>query len=125
MAVVVDQYGGIEGVITLDDILEKLIGNIYDEKDSKQKCIIKLSENTWWIDPDINVCEMYKEVCAGEFKGETSSNTVGGWVLENLEKLPDEGDNFCFENLEVAVSKMEDKRIVGVTIKKHPNDQSQ
>ena len=67
---------------------------------------------------------MYKEVCDGEFMGKTSSNTVGGWVLENLEKLPDEGDEFCFNNLEVSVSKMEDKRIVGVTIKKHGSNQS-
>ncbi len=118
MAVVVDQYGGIEGVITLEDILEKLIGNIYDEKDSRKNCVIKLGDNTWWIDPDISVYEMYKEVCDGEFMGKTASNTVGGWVLENLEKLPDEGDAFCFDNLEVSVSKMEDKRIVGVTIKK-------
>ena len=124
MAVVVDQYGGIEGVITLEDILEKLIGNIYDEKDSKKSCVIKLGDNTWWIDPDISVYEMYKEVCDGEFMGKTASNTVGGWVLENLEKLPNEGDAFCFDNLEVSVSEMEDKRIVGVTIKKHDNDQS-
>ena len=57
-----------------------------------------------------------------EFKGQTDSNTMGGWVLENLEKLPKEGDKFVFGNLEVTVSEMEDKRIKGITIKKKTID---
>ena len=122
MAVVVDQYGGIEGVITFEDILEQLIGNIYDEKDAKENCIKKINDSMWWINPDISVYDMYKEVCGFEFKGQTDSNTMGGWILENLEKLPKEGDKFVFDNLEVTVSEMEDKRITGITIKKKTID---
>ncbi len=122
MAIVVDQYGGIEGVITFEDILEQLIGNIYDEKDDRENCIKKIDDFTWWINPDISVYDMYKEVCKSEFKGQTESNTMSGWVLENLEKLPKEGDKFIFDDLEITVSEMEDKRIKGITIKKKTID---
>lgn len=122
MAIVVDQYGGIEGVITFEDVLEQLIGNIYDEKDAKEHFIQKIDDFTWWINPDISVNDMYKKVCDSEFKGETESNTMSGWILEKLEKLPKEGDKFMFDNLEITVSKMEDKRITGIIIKKKTID---
>lgn len=122
MAIVVDQYGGIEGVITFEDILEQLIGNIYDEKDAKEHFMQKIDDFTWWINPDISVNDMYRKVCDSEFKGETESNTMGGWILEKLEKLPKEGDKFMFDNLEITVSKMEDKRITGITVKKKTID---
>ncbi len=122
MAVVVDQYGGIEGVITFEDVLEQLIGNIYDEKDTKEYFIKKINDFTWWIDPDISVNDMYRNVCGSEFKGETESNTMGGWILEKLEKLPVEGDQFVFGDLEITVSEMKDKRIKGIIVKKKTID---
>ncbi len=122
MAIVVDQYGGIEGVITFEDILEQLIGNIYDEKDTKEYFIKKINDFTWWIDPDISVNDMYRNVCGSEFKGETDSNTMGGWILEKLQKLPVKGDWFVFGNLEITVSEMEDKRIKGIIVKKKTID---
>lgn len=122
MAIVVDQYGGIEGVITFEDILEQLIGNIYDEKDTKEYFIKKINDFTWWIDPDISVNDMYRNVCGSEFKGETDSNTMGGWILEKLQKLPVKGDWFVFGDLEITVSEMEDKRIKGIMVKKKTID---
>lgn len=122
MAIVVDQYGGIDGVITFEDILEQLIGNIYDEKDAKEHFVKKIDDFAWWINPDISVNDMYRKVCGSEFRDETDSNTVGGWILEKLEKLPKEGDKFVFDNLEITVSEMEDKRITGIIVKRKTID---
>lgn len=118
MAIVVDQYGGVEGIITLEDVLEQLVGNIYDEKDSKQSDIKKIDESSWWVNPDIGVDEMYEAIDLNDYDADDESNTVGGWVLKNLEKVPDKDDKFLVDGLEVTVSEMDDKRIVGIIVKK-------
>ena len=96
----------------------------YSEKELKriEPLIKKINDFTWWIDPDISVNDMYRNVCGSEFKGETDSNTMGGWILEKLQKLPVKGDWFVFGNLEITVSEMEDKRIKGIIVKKKTID---
>ena len=82
----------------------------------------KIDDFSWWINPDISVNDMYRKVCGSEFRGETESNTVGGGILEVLEKLPKEGDKVLFDNLEITVSEMEDKRITGIIVRKKTID---
>ncbi|MDE5853328.1 MAG: hemolysin family protein, partial [Oscillospiraceae bacterium] len=118
MAIVVDQYGGVEGIITLEDVLEQLVGNIYDEKDPKQSDVKKIDESSWWVNPDIGVDEMYEAIGLDDYDADDESNTVGGWVLKNLEKVPDKDDKFLVDGLEVTVSEMDDKRIVGIIVRK-------
>ena len=93
MAIVVDQYGGVEGIITFEDVIKQLVGDIYDEKNMyKGKDILKIGENEWKVNPDISVNVMFREIEQEGFIDLEQSSTVGGWILENLGKLPKVGD---------------------------------
>ena len=119
MAIVVDQYGGVEGIITFEDVIEQLVGDIYDEKDIyKGKDIVKIGEGKWKVNPDISVNVMFREIYAENFIESEQNNTVGGWILENLGRLPKVGDGFIHKDIKVVVKKMVENRIIEVLIEK-------
>ena len=119
MAVVVDQYGGVEGIITFQDVIEQLVGNIYDEKDEdKEDDVIFLGENKWRVNPDISVNVMFREISAETAINLEKNNTVGGWILENLAKMPKDGDYFIYKEFKIVVRKMNENRIVEVLVEK-------
>ncbi len=119
MAIVVDQYGGVEGIITFEDVIEQLVGDIYDEKDLyKGKDIVKISEGKWKVNPDISINVMFREIYAEGFTESEQNNTVGGWILENLGRLPQVGDGFIHKDIKVVVKKMVENRIIEVLIEK-------
>ncbi len=117
MAIVTDEYGGTAGIITMEDILEELVGEIWDEHDEIVEDFQKIGDNE------------YRVVCSADFgklfdffhlTGETDSATVGGWVMEQLEKIPSEGDKFDYENLHVTVTKAEDRRVLEILVEVIP-----
>ena len=116
MAIVVDQYGGVEGLITFVDVIEQLFGEIYDEKDDREKNIKKIGDNKWLINPSVSVDEMFEAISKKSILVETRSNTVGGWIFEVLNKVPRNGDSFEFNDFKIIVKKMEQKRISKVLI---------
>ena len=119
MAIVVDQYGGVEGIITFEDVIEQLVGDIYDEKDScRNKDIIKIGNEKWKINPDISVNVMFREISGEGFINLEQNNTVGGWILENLGRLPKVGDGFIYRKFKVIVKKMVENRIVEVILER-------
>ncbi len=113
IAVVTDEYGGTAGIITMEDILEELVGEIWDEHDEVVVEFQKTSENTWKVLCSAPVDEMEDNL---GIKLETDAATVGGWAIEMLEKVPEEGDSFEYKNLKVTVSKTEDRRLLEVII---------
>lgn len=117
MAIVIDQYGGVEGLITLEDILEELVGDIYDESDIEIKDIEEIGKNHWRVNPDISVEEMFESINYTPKVCNTDSKTVGGWVIENIEKVPELSDEFVFEDLKITVSETEGKRMVWLDIR--------
>lgn len=119
MAVVVDQYGGVEGIITFEDVIKQLVGNVYDENDvEKPKDIIMVEKNKWKVNPDISVNIMFREIAKKASINLEQNNTVGGWILENLAKLPKNGDWFIYKNFKIVVKKMQENRIVEVLVEK-------
>lgn len=116
MAIVVDQYGGVEGLITFVDVIEQLFGEICDEKDDREKNIKKIGDNKWLINPSVSVYEMFEAISKKSILVETRSNTVGGWIFEVLNKVPRNGDSFEFNDFKIIVKKMEQKRISKVLI---------
>lgn len=117
IAVVMDEFGCTVGIVTLEDILEELVGEIWDEHDEVIREISRTDENTWLVSGKANVEKVFEALdreCAFE------AMTVSGWVMEVLEKIPSEGDTFENDGLQVRVLKMTGKRIEQVEIIRIP-----
>lgn len=114
MAVVVDEYGGTEGIVTLEDILEELVGEIWDEHDEVEEDFEKLDENTYRVDCSVSL-EDFMEFF--DVKLESDSVSVGGWVMEQLNRVPIKGDSFTAQNLEITVSDLSAYRVSFITVR--------
>lgn len=115
IAVILDEFGCTVGIITLEDILEELVGDIWDEHDTIEQEIEVLSDSEYLVSGKANIEHLLEELSAGD---ETDVMTVGGWVMKMLHRIPTEGDSFTNDNLEVTVRKMNGRRIEKVYIKK-------
>ena len=112
MAIVTDEFGGTAGILTLEDILEELVGEIWDEHDEMVGGIEKLTENAYRILGSVELEDLPAWFPCGE-QGEAA--TVGGWVMERFERIPNEGDSFVNDNLSITVTKMDYQRVVEIT----------
>ncbi len=113
MAVVVDEYGGTVGIVTLEDILEELVGEIWDEHDEVIETFRKQEDGSYIIACSANLDDMYDLF---ELKGSCEAATVSGWVLEQVGRLPEEGDHFQAEGLDVTVLKVEQRRVLEIRV---------
>ena len=121
MAVVTDEFGGTDGILTMEDILEELVGEIYDEHDEEEiEEFEKVGENEYRILCTSDIEDMFEFF---DITCETESNTVSGWILEQLEKIPEEGDSFDYANLHVFVTKTDSRRVLEIVVKVDPNEE--
>ena len=109
LAIVSDEYGGTIGIVTLEDILEELVGEIWDEHDEVTEEVVKIDESTYRIAASAN---LDKVLSLFGIEEEFISNTVSGFVMEQMGKLPDEGDTFVYHNLKITVTKVLFRRIL-------------
>lgn len=116
MAVVIDEYGGTAGIITMEDILEELVGEIYDEHDQVIEYFQKISDTEYYVKGDADIDDAF-EYFDIEPDDEYDFNTVSAWVIHNLDKIPKNGDSFVFQNLEVTVMEADAKRVLKVKVK--------
>ena len=119
MAVVVDEYGGTVGIVTLEDILEELVGEIWDEHDEVIEMFQKQEDGSFLIACSANLDDMYDLF---EVKGECEAATVSGWVLEQVGRVPEEGDHFQAEGLDVMVTKVEHRRVMEIRVEVLPEE---
>ena len=116
IAVVVDEYGGTLGIVTMEDILEQLVGEIWDEHDVVVEEFKELDENNFVIDCNMNLDDFCEEF---DIKTESDSVSVGGWVAEQIGNIPDINDSFTFENLLVTVTEVDSHRAATIKVEKH------
>ena len=114
VAVVVDDFGGTLGIVTMEDILEELVGEIWDEHDEVEEDFEKLDENTYRVDCSVSL-EDFMEFF--DVKLESDSVSVGGWVMEQLNRVPIKGDSFTAQNLEITVSDLSAYRVSFITVR--------
>ena len=123
MAIVVDEYGGTEGIITMEDILEELVGEIYDEHDEVIEYYKKLDDNTYLVKADVDYEDMFEHFGI-ELDEEYEFNTTSAWVIVMLDKIPVKGDSFDFKNMHIEVTNADSKKVneIKITFKKEKED---
>ncbi len=114
MAVVVDEYGGTQGICTLEDILEELVGEIWDEHDEVIETFQKQADGSYLIACSADLDDMYDLF---QVKGTCGAATVSGWVLEQVGRVPEAGDHFQAEGLDVTVTKVEHRRVLEIRVR--------
>ncbi|MFQ8811767.1 MAG: transporter associated domain-containing protein [Gallintestinimicrobium sp.] len=108
-----DEFGGTVGLITLEDILEELVGEIWDEHDEVVQEIVQISEREYKFSGRASVKKLFDLM---DEEDESEAATVGGWVMEQLKKIPAVGDNFDYKGTHVEVTEMEEKRVLSVHV---------
>ena len=114
IAVVVDDFGGTLGIVTMEDILEELVGEIWDEHDEVEEDFEKLGEGVYRVDCSVNLEDFM------DFFGvrlESDSVSVGGWVMERLNRVPVRGEVFTADGLEITVSELNAHRVSYITVR--------
>lgn len=102
-AVVTDEYGGTLGIITIEDVLEQLVGEIWDESDKVEDEVIAHAEGIFEVDGDMNIYDFFELVDKDEGAIDFESDTVGGWIIERFGDFPKAGDSIEYENLHITV----------------------
>lgn len=115
MAIVVDEYGGTSGIVTMEDILEELVGEIYDEHDEVEEFIKKTGERTFVINGNAPLLDVF-DFLGVDVKEEFESSSVGGWVTEQMEKIPLAGESFDYNEMHISVTRSTPKRVAEIQI---------
>ena len=119
MVIVVDEYGGTEGLVTLEDIVEELVGEIWDEHDEVIEEFKKQEDDSYLISCSADLTDLFDLF---KIKGECDSNTISGWVMEQIGRVPEEGDRFVSDGLDVTVTKVDHRRVLEIRVEVLPEE---
>jgi len=122
MAVVTDEYGGTLGVLTMEDVLEQLVGEIWDESDEVEVYFKTIDENIVEVDADISIYDFLEYFEIDERDFDSDYTTVGGWVIEMLNGFPEAQASFQYLHLKVWVQEITEHRILTVRVESSPRE---
>lgn len=125
LAVVTDEYGGTLGVLSMEDVLEQLVGEIWDDTDEVEEEIVERPDGQYELDGDMVISDFLELVGIKEKDFEADSETVGGWTIEMFGAFPKVGDSFRYEDMSVTVLEMDGLRVEKVLVKKLPSEEEQ
>jgi len=118
IVIVKDEFGGVDGLLTMEDILEELVGEMYDEMDKIVEPYQKISRNKYIVDANMNIKDFF-ELCGIDYDENIDFTSVGGWVLDQLEKFAKKGDELTFENIDILVTEATDFTVENVQVTIH------
>ena len=122
LAIVSDEYGGTLGVVSMEDVLEQIVGDIWDESDVVEHEVVQREKSEYELDGAMILSDFLELVGLNEDDVDAESNTVGGWTLEMFGSFPQEGDSFTYKNLTVTVLSMDGRRVERVLVKLAPSE---
>ena len=118
IAIVTDEYGCTIGLVSIEDVLEELVGEIWDETDTIEPDIIERPDGQFDVDGDMTLTEFAEHMGISEDQMDYESDTVGGWCIEMLGEFPEEGDSFEWKNLTVTVTGISERRVRSVRVER-------
>ncbi|MBR0514465.1 MAG: HlyC/CorC family transporter [Clostridia bacterium] len=119
LIILLDEYGGTEGIVTMEDVLEELVGEIYDEHDEVEEEVVEQEDGTMIVDGSMQLQELLDK---HELENKYDADTVGGWAGEMLEKVPEVGDTFRLDNHEFTVIEMDGFRVTKMQVTDLPEE---
>lgn len=119
IAIITDEYGGTAGIVTMEDILEELVGDIWDEHDEVIEEFEQLSDVEYKVKTSASLQELFDIL---EIDEDVGMLKVGSWVIEQLGKIPNEGESFIYKNLTVTVAHTDSQRVLEVIVKVNPEE---
>lgn len=116
LAIVIDEFGGTMGIVTMEDIIEELIGDVLDEHDEAHDEYRESDDGSCYIDGSADLDDFFERFEIEVDDDENQPQTINGWVMKMLEKLPELGDSFTYKNINVEVTKISEKRVEEVHV---------
>ena len=111
IAIVTDDYGGTMGIVTMEDLLEEIVGDIWDEDEEEELPFQQLPDGSYEVSGDMDIDDLFEDFDYYNRHFESESSTVGGWAMEMLEHLPEPGEEFWYDGFTVQVLAVDEQRV--------------
>ena len=125
LAIVSDEYGGMLGVLSMEDVLEQIVGDIWDETDTVEEEVVERGTDEYEVDGDMTISDLLELCGIDEESFEAESETVGGFAVESFGAFPQPGDSFDYGDLNITVLSMDGRRVEKLLVRRKPAEEKE